>query len=193
VPDNPVKKAKPIVSDPIPLQFYPPGYAGKAPEEYPASVIEALARARNELRRLKKLNKTADKFFLANALTENRPFDEEGSHGVLPGTFSERESDRIIDVMMKLPQTQDPDLLKAYRYGAVLDYKTGRFTDAVEGKNAGDSIRLSRWNGKGKSVEAATGHRADAENHASKVMRLREELEKNPKNAGIMQYFKKMK
>lgn len=190
------KQGKVIVTPPASadsVSFYPAGYKkkGYAPEKYPSDVVEALSKTLSDMRSRKKINKVAEKIFLANALVENHPSPDIKAHGVVPSTFSEAESDAIIDRMMKMQKAKgDKNLLAAQRYGAVLDYKTGKFADAVLGKNATEEQRIESWNGKGRAFDKNTGRMADSKNHVAKVLAMEKALS-SPDNAEIINLFRK--
>jgi len=190
------------------VAYYPPGYKAKkwAPQTLQRYEVRGLAMGHAFLRTNKAINQVADELFLANALVEG-PMMNFG----LNIDLSKAESGYVYDPRYKelaihcAPgmgyRANREEMWRALGcgYGMMFDFKTGTYADGVYRRKAQRkptaSERISVWNGAGKAHygkddgKLAGKVRADASNHARKVMAMQRALS-SPENAEFVKLYR---
>jgi hypothetical protein len=181
-------------TDAIPC--YPPGYKAKnwAPMYLERHELRALALGHAFLRGKKALNRTADTYFLANALVET-PMRNFGIRSMDDYAHDPRHKD-IWPSCNPNAYHSGEDLPRyiGCSYGMTFDYKTGTYADGVYrrkyGRSPTDRERIALWNGVGRSYVNGKLY-GDASNHSRKVMEMQEVL-REPENQLVLRSYREL-
>lgn len=190
------------------IPYWPPKYKQRkwAPNKLQRFELRGLALGHAFLRDNKALNKTADEYFLANALVEGpmRNFGLNIKEDFSDYQFDQRHKELAVHCAPGMGYRKNADEMQraiGCGYGMMFDFKTGSYADGVykrRGKGPPTATqRIELWNGVGKSYHGADYGKlagklyGDASNHARKVMEMQKVLSA-PENAEFIKLYRKL-